>query len=90
MMLPEICFESTSYSSVASRHLHYLRGIVDNQHFIIQLGVKTTHFNASTLVSINLVTEDIQSVVSGWVTRGEDEIKFSCVDETMGFKSIVV
>ena len=89
-MLPEICFESTSYSSVASRQLHYLRGIVDNQHFINQLGVKTTHFNASTLVSINLVTEDVQDDVSGWVTRGEDEIKFSCVDETMGFKSIVV
>ena len=74
LMLPEICFESTSYSSVASRQFLFLRVGVDNQHFIIQLGVKTTHFNASTLVSINLVTEDIQSVVSGWVTRGEDEI----------------
>lgn len=41
--------------------------------FNIQLGVKSTHFNASTLVSINLVTEDIQGDVSGWVARGEDE-----------------
>ena len=41
--------------------------------FNIQLGVKSTHFNASTLVSINLVSEDVQYDVSRWVTSGKDE-----------------
>ena len=46
---------------------------INEYAFNIQLGVKSTHFNASTLVSINLVTEDVQNDISGWVTKGEDE-----------------
>ena len=46
LILSKIYFEEKSYSSGASRHLPYLRGGVDRQHFIF---IELTLFKDNTL-----------------------------------------